>query len=33
LRFPQAAKVHLEVKLETGRLIPPAFRDKSVLAA
>jgi predicted RNase H-like HicB family nuclease len=33
LRFQQAAKVHLETLLETGRPIPPAFRDKFVLAA
>ncbi|HXT39310.1 MAG TPA: type II toxin-antitoxin system HicB family antitoxin [Candidatus Angelobacter sp.] len=33
LRFQQAAKVHLEALLETGRPIPPAFRDKFVLAA
>jgi len=32
-RFQQAAKVHLEALLETGRPIPPAFRDKFVLAA
>jgi predicted RNase H-like HicB family nuclease len=33
LRFQQAAKVHLEALLETGRPIPPVFRDKFVLAA
>ena len=33
LRFQQAAKVHLEALLETGRPIPPAFRGKFVLAA
>ena len=33
LRFQQAAKVHLEALLDTGRPIPPAFRDKFVLAA
>jgi predicted RNase H-like HicB family nuclease len=33
LRFQQAAKVHLEALLETGRPIPPAFRDKFVLVA
>jgi predicted RNase H-like HicB family nuclease len=33
LRFQQAAKTHLETLLETGRPIPPAFRDKFVLAA
>ena len=33
LRFQQAAKAHLETLLETGRPIPPAFRDKFVLAA
>ena len=33
LRFQQAAKAHLEALLETGRPIPPAFRDKFVLAA
>ena len=33
LRFQQAAKVHLEALLETGRPIPPAFRDKFILAA
>ena len=32
LRFQQAAKVHLEALLETGRPIPPAFRDKFILA-
>ncbi len=31
LRFQEAAKVHLEALLETGRPIPPAFRDKFVL--
>jgi len=33
LRFQEAAKAHLEALLETGRPIPPAFRDKFVLAA
>jgi predicted RNase H-like HicB family nuclease len=33
LRFQQAAKVHLEALLEIGRPIPPAFRDKFILAA
>ena len=33
LRFQEAAKAHLEALLETGRSIPPAFRDKFVLAA
>jgi predicted RNase H-like HicB family nuclease len=33
LRFQQAAQAHLEALLETGRPIPPAFRDKFVLAA
>ena len=33
LRFQQAAKAHLETLLETGRPIPPAFRDKFILAA
>ena len=33
LRFQQAAKVHLEALLDTGRPIPPALRDKFVLAA
>ena len=33
LRFQQPAKVHLEALLKTGRPIPPAFRDKLVLAA
>jgi predicted RNase H-like HicB family nuclease len=33
LRFQEAAKVHLEALLETGRPIPPAFREKFVLAA
>jgi predicted RNase H-like HicB family nuclease len=31
LRFQEAAKVHLEALLETGRPIPPAFRDRFVL--
>lgn len=31
LKFQEAAKVHLETLLETGRPIPPAFRDKFVL--
>lgn len=33
LRFQQAAKAHLEALMETGRPIPPAFRDKFILAA
>lgn len=33
LRFQLAAKAHLEALLETGRPIPPAFRDKFVLLA
>ena len=33
LRFQQAAKAHLEALLETGRPIPPTFRDKFILAA
>ncbi len=33
LRFQEAAKAHLEALMETGRPIPPAFRDKFVLAA
>jgi len=33
LRFQEAAKVHLEALLETGRPIPAPFRDKCVLAA
>ena len=33
LRFQQAAKAHLEALLETGRPIPPPFRDKFILAA
>ncbi len=33
LRFQLAAKAHLEALLETGRAIPPAFRDKFVLVA
>jgi predicted RNase H-like HicB family nuclease len=33
LRFQEAAKAHLEALLESGRPIPPAFRDKFVLAA
>jgi predicted RNase H-like HicB family nuclease len=33
LRFQQAAKAHLEALLDTGRPIPPAFRDKFVLTA
>ncbi len=32
-RFQEAAKAHLEALLETGRPIPPAFREKFVLAA
>ncbi len=31
LHFQLAAKAHLEVLLETGRPIPPAFRDGFVL--
>ena len=33
LRFQEAAKVHLEALMETGRPIPEAFRDKFVLVA
>jgi predicted RNase H-like HicB family nuclease len=33
LKFQEAAKVHLEALLETGRPIPAPFRDKFVLAA
>jgi predicted RNase H-like HicB family nuclease len=33
LQFQQAAKAHLEALLETGRPIPPAFREKFVLVA
>jgi len=33
LRFQEAAKVHLQALLETGRPIPAPFRDKFVLAA
>jgi predicted RNase H-like HicB family nuclease len=33
LRFQEAAKAHLEILLETGRPIPPAFREKFVVAA
>ena len=33
LRFQLAAKAHLEALLESGRPIPPAFRDKFVLTA
>lgn len=33
LHFQEAAKAHLEALLETGRPIPPAFRDKFILAA
>ncbi len=33
LRFQQAAKAHLEALLETGRPIPPPFRDKFIIAA
>jgi predicted RNase H-like HicB family nuclease len=33
LRFQEAAKVHLEALLETGRPIPAPFREKFVLAA
>ncbi len=33
LRFQLAAKTHLEALMETGRPIPPAFRDKFVLTA
>jgi predicted RNase H-like HicB family nuclease len=31
LSFQEAAKAHLEALLETGRPIPPAFRDKFVI--
>jgi len=33
LRFQLASKAHLEALLETGRPIPPAFREKFVLVA
>jgi predicted RNase H-like HicB family nuclease len=33
LQFQEAAKAHLETLLETGRPIPPAFRDRFILAA
>lgn len=33
LRFQDAAKAHLELLLETGRPIPPAFRDKFAILA
>jgi predicted RNase H-like HicB family nuclease len=33
LRFQPAAKAHLQALLDTGRPIPPAFRDRFVLAA
>ena len=33
LNFQVAAKAHLEALMETGRPIPPAFRDKFILAA
>ena len=33
LRFQEAAKVHLEALMESGRPIPPAFRKQFVLAA
>ena len=33
LRFQEAAKVHLEALLDTGRPIPEAFRDKFALLA
>ena len=33
LRFQQAAQAHLQALLDTGRPIPPAFRDKFILAA
>ena len=33
LCFQEAAKAHLEALLETGRPIPPAFREKFVLTA
>ena len=33
LRFQEAAKAHLEALLESGRPIPPPFRDKFILAA
>ena len=31
LRFQEAAKVHLEALMESGRPIPPAFRKQFVL--
>jgi predicted RNase H-like HicB family nuclease len=33
LSFQQAAKAHLEALMESGRPIPPAFREKFVLVA
>ncbi len=33
LRFQEAAKAHLAALMETGRPIPPAFREKFVLTA
>ena len=33
LRFQEAAKAHLEALMDTGRPIPPPFRDKFILAA
>jgi predicted RNase H-like HicB family nuclease len=33
LNFQAAAKAHLEALMETGRPIPPAFRDKFVIVA
>ena len=33
LKFQEAAKVPLEALMETGRPIPPLFRDKFILAA
>jgi predicted RNase H-like HicB family nuclease len=33
LNFQLAAKAHLEALMETGRPIPPAFRDKFALLA
>lgn len=33
LNFQLSAKAHLEALMETGRPIPPAFRDKFALLA
>jgi len=33
LRFQEGAKAHLEALMDTRRPIPPAFRDKFILAA